>query len=65
MPVIIPTIIAVHIESAESTFKPRINQPQAVTVIEDLVHSAPSSSEFQPFTFERPVYHPLWKVSKL
>ena len=61
MALIIPTFVAAHIGSAEPTFKLRIDQPQYVTVIEELAHPAPSSSsgDFEPYKLDRPVHRLL------
>lgn len=63
MPLIImPVVMAAHIGSAEPTFKLRLEQYQRAPVVAELVHSAPSSSEFQPFGLERPIFRPLEKL---
>jgi hypothetical protein len=60
--IIIPVVIAAHIGSAEPTFKFRLEQYQRGAVVAELVHSAPSSSEFQSFGLERPIFRPLGKL---
>jgi hypothetical protein len=62
MPLIfLPAFVSAQIGSAEPKLKFRTDQPPEV-VIEELVHPAPSSSEFRPFTLEMPILRRLWKL---
>ena len=62
MPLIfLPAIVSAQIGTAEPRLKIEIDQLREPVIVE-LVHPAPSSSEFQPFMLERPMFRSLWKL---